>query len=193
MNVEVFMTKILGVFVVIFCLLLGSSTFASKIILGSGEKDVCNAEFKLQYPQGIDHVLFAVVHQDPMVYFKKQLTADQKKLKKHNSNQTMEMSKISEKEKTIINYWNYSLDMVTGSHIWELNNNTDKEHSSHKLTTNCFKKAWLVTRMTPSHQGIVGWSVSLNFKKDKALELALTPNNTINFKDLEKVYDSIVK
>jgi len=180
------MNKILGIFVVT-CALLSAQTFASK--KGTDiANEICNAEFKLQYPQGMDHVLFTVVRQDPMEYFKKQLTADKERLKKIKPDQKIEGTNILEKDMRLENYWNYVLDTVTGSHIWEIYNN-----SSFKETTNCSPKAWLVTRMTWRNDEAIGWSIPINFKKGKTAEITLTPNNAIKFKDLEKVYNSIVK
>jgi len=187
------MIRLLSFFVVMSCFVLSSSTFASKKGPDVDEQELCTAEFKLQYPQGIDHVLFTVVIQDPMEHFKKQLTADKEKLKKRSSGTKTESCNMSE-ENLIINYWNYSLDMVTGSHIWELYNNSYKNRSSFKETTNCFKKAWLITRMSESDQGVVsGWEIPLAFRKGKTLEVTLTPKNSIQFNKLKKVYDSIVK
>jgi len=187
------MSKILGIFVVVCGLLLNSSAFAFK--KGNDvENEICNAEFKLQYPKGMNHVLFTVVREDPMEHFKKKITVDREKLIKIKLDQKIEGTNISEKKNTVVNYWNYVLDTVTGSHIWDLQNNVGKNTPfKHGHRTNCLPKAWLVTRMIGADDGAIGWSIPLNFKKGKTIEVKLTPDNAIKFKKLEKVYDSIVK
>ena len=201
------MNKILGVFVLIGSILLSLSACTSKKVSNT-EQEVCNAEFKLQYPMGIDHVLFTVVQQDPIEYFKKELTADRallKKAKVSSTTRVTEGTKVTvtenmikemdaEAKKMIIrDYWNHILGTVTGYNIWELNNNTDEVTSSFQETTSCSNKIWLVTRMVDVDQDIICWSIPLMLMKDNTFVVTLGTNNSIRFKELEKIYDSIVK
>jgi hypothetical protein len=179
-------------FIVFLTLTLFSCT---KTTNKSPEQDVCKAEFALKYNTALNHVLFAIVHNEPIEYFKERITADKEQLKKIKPNQKIEGADILVKHNMIINYWNSVLDTVRGRDILSLDNSSIKylEKSKHNRTTNCFKNAWLFTRMFGWDKEGLGWSIPLELDKDKTLKVVLTKNNTVDFKKLEEIYDSIVK
>jgi hypothetical protein len=179
--------------VLFITLLLFSCT---KATVDRSEQETCHAEFVLKYPTSLNHVLFTIVHDDPVEYFKKEITANKDSLKMIDPNKKIDGTDILVKHNMIVNYWNHILDTVKGRDILSLDNSSI-EHlktSRHTRITNCFKNAWLFTRMTGDYdKGGLGWSLPLKLDKDKTLEIILREDNTIRFKDLEKIYDSIVK
>jgi hypothetical protein len=131
----------------------------------------------------------STVEKDPMELFKKEL----KMMAKYFSRR----SNLAEAKEMDIQFaWDKVFDTVKGSRVWFL-----PESSKDKLYYNSIsgdvspkaKKRWLVTQAVGRNGKTVCWSIPLKPEKGKTVDITLTDDNAIHYKELEKIYDSIVK
>ena len=192
------MKKLTVLFITLFVVSLGAYAAEQKEIvqkytqeewdkkMKENEKNAWSANLKLEYPgEWLKGVLYILTDKDPMENFKE----DVKKMKEYY----VETSNLSHMKTLYIQYsWDKIFDTVQGDSVSFLENHPNK-HSSHSVSSGNFKKQWLVTKAIANNGKNICWSIPLNTKKGKTIEVELTEKNAVSNDKLEKIYDSIVK
>jgi len=150
------------------------------------EQESWRADLKLEYPgEWLKGVMYILTEKDPMENFQEDL--------KKRYEYYIETSKLKDSKEQHIQWsWNSILSTVDGSRVSFIENHPSA-NSVYSVGGNNFNKQWLVTRAIGNNGKTICWSVPVNFKKGKTVEITLTDKNTVNYEKLEKIYDSIIK
>ena len=143
--------------------------------------------FKLNYPdKNVRVVLFSILNKDPLEIYKETL----RKRREFLLNRTEHNSKKTD----IAKVWGDMFSPLSAIEVAYLENSVSGTEYPMSGKTNIFAKQWLVTRLAiGSDDNLFCWGVPFRPKKGKTVEIILTKDNVIDYKKLEKIYNSIVE
>lgn len=162
--------------------------FVSVNIWAEKKEDLgCISRIKLDYPdKDVRVVLFAYSLEDPLESYKKNLV----KMKKFLLSRSTER----DKEVEIVSAWDRIFANMSPFELWYLENSNSTEERVFDDKYSCYnKRRWVVTMARSFNDKTLCWGVPFVGKKGKTIKVNLTKDNVIDYKKLEKIYDSIVK